>query len=76
MGSGYYIKELVEIDLSTYDSTTTWDEAHAEGYWGTKMDPYPNDVYTVQGADPMMASATRDRGEDKKRGPGRPPKTD
>lgn len=48
------------------DVTTTWDEAHAAGYWGVKMDPYPNTVYTVEGADPMMAAT--------KRGPGRPRK--
>ena len=36
-------------DHGQAESQAVWDEANAQGYWGTVPDETPNDDYTLQG---------------------------
>ena len=62
-------------EQTVYESTETWDEAHAAGYWGTKMDLLPNEDYTVAGVIPDPPPPP-EGGVTERRGPGRPPKNE
>lgn len=57
--------------MAEHETTETWDEAHEAGFWGTKMDPNPNEVYTVASVAPKSGAGSGDAAP---RGPGRPRK--
>jgi hypothetical protein len=64
------------VQISTFDDgplpeevTANWDDAHAAGYWGVKMDPAPNEDYTATPPPPTEPPIARGL-----RGPGRPRK--